>query len=141
MQKSLLEQAKREIVREMSVRTQYVFAAPEDSDGERYLISRLYAGRPKSKKELRIDKWIRDLGPSKELLHDYNHRGISQEEYTKRFNQEKCSNPKALEILEELRRKHKQGQTFTLLCKCKEGEFCHRHLIKQMIMMSDEEWE
>jgi uncharacterized protein YeaO (DUF488 family) len=118
----------------MPVKTKNVFAIPEDLDGERYLITRLYAGRLKSMKELCITKWRIDIAPSKELLYDYIHIGISQEEYTKRFNQEISSRPKAQEILAELRSKHNQGQTITLLCKCEEGEFCHRHLIKQMII-------
>lgn len=85
-------------------------------------------------KELCITKSIQDLAPSKELLDDYIHRGISQEEYTERFNPEITSRPKAQEALAELRRKHNQGQTITLLCKCEEEELCHRHLVKQMII-------
>jgi uncharacterized protein YeaO (DUF488 family) len=118
----------------MPVKTKNVFATPEDSDGERYLITRHYAARPKSMKQLCITKWIRDLAPSKELLYDYIHSGISQEEYIERFNPEISSRPKAQEALAELRRKHNQGQTITLLCKCEEQEFCHRHLVKQMII-------
>jgi uncharacterized protein YeaO (DUF488 family) len=50
-------------------------------------------------KELCSTKRIRDLAPSKELLDDYIHRGISQEEYTERFNPEISSSPKAQEAL------------------------------------------
>jgi uncharacterized protein YeaO (DUF488 family) len=77
--------------------------------------------------------WIRDLAPSKGLLDDYIHREISQEEYTERFNPEISSSPKAQEAVAELRSKHNQGQTITLLCKCEE-EICHRHLVKQMVI-------
>jgi uncharacterized protein YeaO (DUF488 family) len=52
-------------------------------------------------KEFYITKWIEDLAPSKELLHDYIHRGISQEEYTERFNPE-IRSLKAQEALAEL---------------------------------------
>jgi uncharacterized protein YeaO (DUF488 family) len=59
-------------------------------DGERYLISRYWA-RLKSKKELHIVSWIRDLAPSKALHRDWypqdkNVKRISKEEYIKRFN-------------------------------------------------------
>lgn len=82
------------------------------------------------------------MGPSKELHRDWypkdkSKKRISEEEYTKRYNQETGSNSKAQEVIAELRRKHNQGQTITLLCKCDEGEFCHRHLIKQMVMITD----
>jgi uncharacterized protein YeaO (DUF488 family) len=113
------------------IKTKNVFAPFEESDGERYLITRLYAGRPKSMKALHIVKWIRDLAPSKELLSDY-HKGLSPEEYTPRFKQEIQSNPKAQEIIKMLRKKSHDGNV-TLLCKCKEGEFCHRLLVKEMI--------
>ena len=84
-------------------------------------------------KECHIDRWIKDLGPSKELLYDYKHRGISTEEYTRRFNQEIGSRPNAQEALDMLRTKAKQGITVTLLCLCADGEFCHRNIVKNML--------
>jgi uncharacterized protein YeaO (DUF488 family) len=116
------------------VKTKNVFAPFEESDGERYLITRHYAARPKSMKALHIVKWIRDLAPSKELLSDY-HKGLSPEKYTSRFNQEQ-SNPKAQEMRKMLWNKSRDGNV-TLLCICKEGEFCHRLLVKEMIERED----
>ena len=40
----------------MTVKTKNVFVTPEDSDGERILITRHYAARPKSMKELCITR-------------------------------------------------------------------------------------
>ena len=113
------------------VKTKNVFAPFEESDGERYLITRHYAARPKSMKALHIVKWLQDLGPSEELLSDY-HKGLSPEKYTPRFKQEIQSNPKAQEMIKMLRKKSRDGNV-TLLCKCKEGDFCHRLLVKEMI--------
>lgn len=120
----------------MKVKTKQVFAPFEESDGERYLITRHYAARPKSMKALHITKWIRDLAPSKELLSDY-HKGLSPDEYTPRFKQEIQSNPKALEMIEMLRKKSRDGNNITLLCICEEGQFCHRLLVKEMIDSSN----
>ena len=117
----------------MIIKTKYVFARSEESDGERTLITRYYGVRPKTMKECHISKWIKDLGPSEELLSDYKYRVISTEEYTKRFNEEIDSNPKAQEALDMIRSKVKQGLTVTLLCACKEGEFCHRYIVKDML--------
>jgi uncharacterized protein YeaO (DUF488 family) len=117
----------------MTFKTKSVSAQPEDSDGERYLITRYYAGRGKTMKERHIIKWITDLAPSEELFYDYKHRHISPEEYTKMFNQEIESRPKAQEALDMLRTKDKQGITVTLLCACAEGEFCHRNIVKEML--------
>jgi uncharacterized protein YeaO (DUF488 family) len=65
----------------MVVKTKQVFAPFEESDGERYLITRHYAVRPKSMKDLHIAKWIRELAPSRELL-SYYHKGLPPDEYT-----------------------------------------------------------
>jgi len=116
----------------MVVKTKQVFAPFEESDGERYLITRHYAGRPKSMKDLNIAKWIRELAPSKELLSDY-HKGLPPDEYTPRFKQEKQSDPKAQEWLGILRKKSRDGASITLLCICEEGQFYHRLLVKEMI--------
>ena len=41
---------------------------------------------------------------------------------------------KAVEAIEALRQRvKKKGETITLLCYCKEGEHCHRDIIKSMI--------
>ena len=40
---------------------------------------------------------------------------------------------KSVEAIEALRRRVKKGETITLLCYCKEGEHCHRDIIKSMI--------
>jgi hypothetical protein len=45
---------------------------------------------------------------------DYKYRGISTEEYTKRFNKEIDSNPKAQEALDMIRAKVKQGPSQSL---------------------------
>ena len=76
------------------VKTKQVFAPFEESDGERYLITREYAGRPKTMKTLHILKWIRDLAPSKQLLSDY-HKGLSPDEYIPRFIREINKEPKS----------------------------------------------
>lgn len=117
----------------MTFKTKSVSEQPEDSDGERYLITRYYAGRGKTMKERRIIKWIRDLAPSEELFYDYKHKHISSEEYTRRFIPEIGSRPKAQEWLDIFRAKDKQGVIVTLLCACAEGEFCHRNLVKNML--------
>ncbi len=121
----------------------------DKEDGERYLIMRYWA-RPKSKKVLHIVDWLRDLASSKELHRDWypkdkNKRRISKEEYITRFNNEIMKNQNALKLLAMLRdkaidnnkNKENNKKIVTLLCIEKEGEFCHRHLVKQMIENQD----
>ena len=128
---------------EMPVKTKsYNDPIDDKEDGERYLIMRYWA-RPKSKKQLCIVDWLRDLAPSKELHRDWypkdkNKKRISKGEYITRFNNEIMKNQNALRLLVMLRNKaidnNKENKKIvTLLCIEKEGEFCHRHLVKQMI--------
>jgi uncharacterized protein YeaO (DUF488 family) len=122
----------------MPVRTKSYNDLIEDEDGERYLIMRYWA-RGKSKEQLQIVDWLRDLAPSKKLHRDWypkdkNKQRISEAEYITRFNNEIMKNQNALRKLIMLRNKAiGENKTITLLCIEKEGEFCHRHLIKEMI--------
>ena len=113
----------------------------DKEDGERYLIMRYWA-RPKSKKQLHIVDWLRDLAPSKELHRDWypkdkNTKRISEGEYITRFNDEIMKNQNAQRLLVTLRNKaidnKENKKTITLLCIENEGQFCHRHIVKQMI--------
>ena len=113
----------------------------DKEDGERYLIMRYWA-RPKSKKQLHIVDWLRDLAPSKELHRDWYPKGkntkrISEGEYITRFNDEIMKNQNAQRMLVRLRNKaidnKENKKIITLLCIENEGQFCHRHIVKQMI--------
>jgi len=39
----------------------------------------------------------------------------------------------AREAIAELRQRSSSGETITLLCYCKEGEHCHRFIIKSLL--------
>jgi uncharacterized protein YeaO (DUF488 family) len=39
----------------------------------------------------------------------------------------------AMEAIAELRQRSSSGETITLLCYCKEGEHCHRFIIKSLL--------
>src|SRR5919106_52577 len=66
-----------------------------------------------------------------------NKKRISEEEYITRFNNEIMKNQNALRLLTMLRDKaidnKENKKTITLLCIENEGQFCHRHIVKQMI--------
>jgi uncharacterized protein YeaO (DUF488 family) len=122
----------------MPVRTKsYNDPINDKEDGERYLIMRYWA-RPKSKKQLHIVDWLRDLAPSKELHRDWypkdkNKKRISKEEYITRLNNEIIKNQNALRLLAMLRdkaidndnsSKENNKKIITLLCIEKEAVGC-----------------
>lgn len=100
----------------------------EDSDGLRILVMRRWC-RPLSKKKAKIDEWLKQLGPSEELLGDWNKNRIGWTEYEKRYFKEMESQR---EVIKTLAEKAKKG-TVTLLCKEPTDEECHRRLLKELI--------
>ncbi len=115
------------------VKTKRVYDPVEESDGDRFLVSRSWA-RPHSKKKLAITDWLKTLAPSKELHDDWQERKISWEEYTLRYHEEMRGQREAIR---DLAKRTKRG-TITLHCyEYEDNPCCHRHLLKRLI--EDEE--
>jgi uncharacterized protein YeaO (DUF488 family) len=72
----------------------------------------------------RYNIWRKDLAPSGKLLGDYYKRGLSFEDFEKRFNIEMKDN----EFLKSLA-KLSLTQNITFLCKEKKADKCHRRLL------------
>ena len=101
-----------------------VYDRPESSDGRRMLIMRLW---PRGIRRSQIDEWNRDLAPSRELLADIKHHGLSWNGYVKRYWKE--IRPEAIDAL----RRRARRETITLLCSCEDENHCHRGLLKGVI--------
>jgi len=111
------------------VNTKCLYDPPEQSGGDRILVTR-YWPRGISRDRLAIIDWMRNLAPSKELLHDWKKQTITWQEYTLRYHQEMREQQAAIK---ELADRAKRG-TITLLCFEREDEpCCHRHLLKELI--------
>jgi len=100
----------------------------EDSDGIRILVMRGWC-RPLSKEKAKIGEWLKELGPSEELLDGWNKKRIKWPEYEKRYFKEMESQKESIRILAERAKK----ETITLLCKEPTDEECHRRLLKELI--------
>ena len=111
------------------VKTKSVYHDPIDQDdGVRVLVMRWWP-RGISKEKNKIDMWIRELGPSKELLQDLMSKKIDIPEYEKRYFKEMESQADKIKELANL-----AGEgTITLLCWEKTDEGCHRRLLKQLV--------
>lgn len=97
----------------------------EPDDGKRILVMRKWPrgiGREKN----RIGLWMKELGPSNELLDDWNNKRIDFSEYERRYFKEMESRTDKIKELADLAR---EGN-ITLLCKEKTDEECHRRLLK-----------
>lgn len=86
----------------MSVKLKRVYEPPDESDGERILVDRLWP-RGLAKAKAKIDHWLKDVAPSKELRQWFGHDPVKWPEFEKRYRAELKNNP-ALSRLQELSR-------------------------------------
>jgi uncharacterized protein YeaO (DUF488 family) len=111
------------------VKTKSVYDPVEESDGDRILVTR-YRPRGILKTQLSITDWLRNLAPSKKLLHDWKEQSISWQQYSVRYHEEMAGEQKTIR---ELAKKAK-GRTITLLCfEREDNPHCHRHLLKKLV--------
>jgi uncharacterized protein YeaO (DUF488 family) len=87
------------------VRIRRVYAEPEDDDGKRILVDRLWP-RGLTKEKARVDLWLKDVAPSTELRKWYGHDPERWPEFKRRYLEElkKLGEPLAL-----LRQEAKRG--------------------------------
>lgn len=112
------------------IKTKSIYKPKEDSDGTRILITRFY---PRGVKKDQFDQWVRELAPSMKLLKGYKEGKINQDQFTKEFFLQIYSSIDSLEAVQSIGEMAKHDDV-TLLCYEKEGEFCHRYLVKSLIM-------
>jgi uncharacterized protein YeaO (DUF488 family) len=110
----------------LTIKTKSIYEEKKKSDGTRVLISRFY---PRGVKRTHFDVWIREASPEAPLLKEYKNKVISWREFSKRFREQMRSSPnsqKAIQDLIEL----SERRNVTLLCYEKEGQKCHRDIVK-----------
>lgn len=74
---------------------------------------------------------IQSLAPSKDLLEDYKN-GLTPEEYEPRYR-EQINKLNDIHALFEIMAKQSKGRDILLLCYEKAGDFCHRHILSDII--------
>jgi uncharacterized protein YeaO (DUF488 family) len=120
------------------IRTKSVWTAARPGDGLRILVSRF---RGRGLRADRYDVWMPSLGPSEELLREFQSGAIDWRAFGTRYRDElflpgpiddrsrtiKNHGQKfTLRLLKALGRR----ATVTLMCQCDEAEaHCHRHLL------------
>jgi DNA-3-methyladenine glycosylase len=81
-----------------------VYDDPDDSDGFRVLVDRLWP-RGLSKERAHLDEWLKDVAPSNELRKWFGHDRLKFDEFVARYHAELDKNP-AVQALLELGKKH-----------------------------------
>lgn len=110
------------------VQVKRVYDAPEESDGRRILVDRLWP-RGLTKEKAAIDVWLKEVSPSNELRKWYGHDPEKWDEFRRRFGAELDANPEAVA---ELRAELKKGRA-TLLFSSKETEINNAMALREYL--------
>jgi uncharacterized protein YeaO (DUF488 family) len=105
-----------------------VYDPPSDVDGRRILVTRYW---PRGVSRERIDEYVRAVAPSRELVRAYKDGRIDWPSFRETYLAEMERPEAAAEIrrLADLSRR----EDITLLCVCREGENCHRYVLRDLI--------
>lgn len=102
---------------------------PEDV-GLRVLIMRIW---PRGVRKDRVDVWMKDASPTRELLDAYHHHGLPWDEFERQYRRQ--IHEDRPQVLEELRRLEREHGRVTLLCfeRVPPEEHCHRFTLMDML--------
>ena len=101
----------------MSIRLKRAYEIPEQGDGFRILVDRLWP-RGVSKGSARIDLWLKDIAPSTSLRKWFGHEPLKWLEFKTRYFAELDNNPQSVEQLLV----HVRRDTVTLVYGAKDKE-------------------
>ena len=73
-----------------NLRLQRAYDDPQPDDGYRVLVDRVWP-RGKTRTDLRLDAWARDLGPSSGLRKWFGHDPARWAEFQRRYHAERCA--------------------------------------------------
>lgn len=112
----------------MTIRTKRAYDKPEPGDGVRILVERLWP-RGLSKKEAKVDVWLKDIAPSAGLRKWFSHDPAKWEEFRKRYYGELDRNPDDVKRLLEITR----AGDVTLVYGSREKEYNSASALKDYI--------
>ncbi|TXL62924.1 DUF488 domain-containing protein [Aeromicrobium terrae] len=114
----------------MDVRVRRVYDEPEPGDGTRVLVDRLWP-RGLSKDAAALDHWLRDIAPSTELRHWFDHTAERRAEFEERYRAELEDDDHA-PPLAELRALAETGPV-TLLTATKDLNLSHAPILREVL--------
>ena len=111
------------------IKTKSIYQEKEKGDGTRILITRFY---PRGVKKTKFDLWIRGASPEKDLLKKYRSGKISWVQFSKKFKEQLYNLEESKNAMKQISETAKR-KNVTLLCYEKEGENCHRIIVKSVL--------
>lgn len=115
-------------VTDAQVQTKRIYDEPEDGDGYRVLVDRIWP-RGVSKEDARLDEWARDIAPSNDLRTWFDHREDRWEAFRARYRRELgCHHEKLKEL-----RAIAEEQKLTLLFGAKDERHNQAVVIREYL--------
>ncbi|MEM7008680.1 MAG: DUF488 family protein [Thermodesulfobacteriota bacterium] len=102
----------------MKIKLKRVYDVPEESDGVRVLVERLWP-RGLSKEKAKVDIWLKEAAPSTDLRKWFNHDKDKWEEFKQRYYSELDNNRLSLEPIFEI----SSDKNITFVFASKENRF------------------
>ncbi len=115
---------------EPDIRLQRAYVEPGPDDGYRVLVDRVWP-RGRTKEELRLDAWDRDLGPSNELRRWFGHDPARWDEFQARYRAELAA-PEQAHLLDGLAQRARRGR-ITIVFGARDTEHNQARVIAQEI--------
>lgn len=103
-----------------------VYDKPEKSDGKRVLVMSLW---PRGIKKEKVDFWIKELGTLRPIIKKWKAQEIAWSQVVKEYEKVLQTHHDALLNLAKLA----GGGDVTLLCSCKDVNYCHRKLLAERV--------
>jgi uncharacterized protein YeaO (DUF488 family) len=113
------------------VKLKRAYDEPAASDGERYLVDRLWP-RGIKKDAARLTGWLKDLAPSDELRQWFHRHPEHWPEFQSRYTGELQADPVKMSVIKELAARVRQG-TVTLVFAAKDEAHNNAQVLKQVI--------
>jgi uncharacterized protein YeaO (DUF488 family) len=117
-----------EVLFAMEIRIKRAYEVPEQSDGRRILVDRLWP-RGISKEKAKIDLWAKELSPSNELRRWYGHESGKWLAFKTKYFAELDANPEKMEELID----YVQSGTVTFVYSSKEEFLNNAIALKEYI--------
>ena len=115
----------------MKIQLKRVYEAPQESDGVRILVDRLWP-RGITKEAAQIDLWAKEIAPSNELRKWYEHDPKKWAEFKRRYYAELESSDAPLDVV----RKHVEAGPVTLVFSSRETELNNAAALKELLLRS-----
>lgn len=114
-----------------TIQMKRVYEAPEEKDGFRILVDRLWP-RGVKKEELPYDLWSKKMAPSNDIRKEFNHEEEKFDQFKTNYLNELTENEAADEFIDTVEAELKK-QNVTLLYAAKDTEVNHVVVLKNWL--------